>query len=68
MFQKMIIGWFVTHIVPPCDFVSLGVSLDVTFKVDIVTLLQVSGVDSRAQIEFHMRRNWNGNNNEILLL
>ena len=50
---------------PPRNFVGLGVSLDVTFKVDVVSLLQVSGVDSRAEIEFNMRRNWNYNN-EIL--
>ena len=66
MFEKMIIGWLVTHVVPPCNFVSLGVSLDVTFKVDIVSLLQVSGVDSRAEIEFNMRRNWNYNNDLLL--
>ena len=62
----MIIGWLVSHVVPPCNFVSLGVSLDVTFKVDIVSLLQVSGVDSRAEIELNMRRNWNYNNDLLL--
>ena len=48
-----------THVVPPRNFVGLGVSLDVTFKVDVVSLLQVSGVDSRPQVELNTRRNWN---------
>ena len=56
-----------TDVVSPCNFVSLGVGLDVTLKVDVVSLLQVSGVDSWTKIEFNMRRNWN-DNNEILLL
>ena len=61
-FQKTIIALiglfcFVTDIVPPGNFVSLGVSLDVTLKVDVVSLLQVSGVDSWPEIEFNMRRN-----------
>ena len=59
-FKKTIIGLFVcfvTDIVPPGNFVSLGVSLDVTLKVDVVSLLQVSGVDSWPEIEFNMRRN-----------
>ena len=57
--RKWLLAGCLTHVVPPRNFVGLGVSLDVTFKVDVVSLLQVSGVDSWAEIEFNMRRNWN---------
>ena len=47
----------VTYIVFPCDFVCRRMGTDVTLEVDVVALLQVPGVDGRAQAELHVGRN-----------
>ena len=38
----------------PRDFVSRRVGPDVTLEVDVVPLLQVPGVDGRAEVELHV--------------